>query len=190
MIKLWSYINNNQQVILTASEQLKLCKKLNQTVCNVNVNGEIVTYNKITTSKNTDVRHSCIYYNTPKQQCSGYVSTVPAGDYWITKSIGTISQEDATSEENCSNSTMEKELCSSKGDYYTVAKTKCEKAGGRLGVLAELMVAYNSGNVESGYFWVDEKFCRGGACYVDNKGKFHGDIDGDSSFQVVCIGNN
>ena len=187
MAKLWGFINNTTFNILS---EFDICKQNNQTTCTIEVDGEAITYKRVQTTSDTVVdkfRNGsalCVYDRETKESTCGYTVTAPAGDYWISDSLGKLSESEAKSEETCNASIYEN--CETNGDYYEAAKLKCEKFGGHIANLAELKLSLSY--IPVGWYKSSEEIdsettyemATSGATYRPSKSE---------NMPSICVGN-
>ena len=94
-------------------------------------------------------------------------------------------EDEAKSEEICNSSTYS--LCNKNGDSYEAAKLKCEKAGGRLGNIAELQIAVENQKLTSGWIYASEDKSSVTSYGTTSKGNVR-DIHKSNGAWVFCIG--
>ena len=192
MIKLWHFINNSDN--FSSKEQFATCKATRANSCTISVNGKNTTYTRITTNTDTTVDTlgngnaiSCIYDRSSNQRtCNGYVSTAPAGDYWISDNLGRLTAEEA---KDMTDSVCTHANCIANGDYYEAAKRKCSQSGGHLASLAELEIARANGKMTSGWFWPSEESDSYYSYVMTSNGNVRYDTKGSRDGQVICVGN-
>ena len=114
MIKLWHFINNN--VDFNAKEQFRICKISSRATCEINVNGILTTYTKVTIGNN-----SISFQNDSCKSSCPYITSESIADNYYIASYGSISSAEAAEF----------------GSYYKAAKYKCESQGARLPKAAE-----------------------------------------------------
>ena len=129
------------------------------------------------------------------ENCENVESKVSAGDLFVTDPLE-LSQDEAQSADNCKYS-IDKESCENHGDYYILAKRKCEEQGGRLPTLAELKVLRNKqdGTISGGNYRASET--RGDQALLswilNRKSSIVPSYNYNDSFfgrvDAVCVGN-
>ncbi|MBQ7450158.1 type II secretion system protein [bacterium] len=119
-------------------------------------------------------------------------STASEGDLFVSEKL-TLTAADAKSTENCATS-RDKSYCEEYGDYWNLARRKCEAEGGRLPTSAELQAMYNADQPdEESYYWAAEaNSYHAYDSYIFDTD--NGDVDGYGivdliNDKVVCVGN-
>ena len=191
MIKLWHFINNMD---LNSTDQFTVCKAQGLLTCVISLNGISTKYSRVITTSDTVVdtfsngsHIDCIYNrnNNPEKTC-GYDSIAPAGEYWITDSLGYIKESEA---KDMTGSVCTTQGCINNGDYYEAAKRRCQNSGGHLANLAELEIARQNGKLKTGQFWASEELTSYYAFSFNTEGKVYNRSKYESIWRVICVGD-
>ena len=192
--KLWYFVTQSISVLAG----IQKCQAEGATTCTITANGISTTYTKVTTDTDTIVDKlsngsaiSCIYdrNSNPTQTCDGYSSVAPAGEYWISDNLGTLTSSEA---QDRTGSVCTHSDCISNGDYYEAAKRKCAQSGGHLATLAELKIARVNGKMSDGWFWASEEVTSSFTYHMSSNGNVNGYYTrrkNNNSGQVICVGN-
>ena len=149
-----------------------------------------------------DEDNLCIYDRNQNKEICDYKSEAIGGDYYIFLDIvDPFSYGDETltkinegkTEKNCKTSTYSYERCLSYGDYYELAKRKCEAQGSRMANIAELQALANKGYLTSDNYNIFRAYeevngTDPGSYTVTHDGIVSGAPKDHPAYQSVCIG--
>ena len=198
MAKLYNFINNVEDSSGGDTSIFASCSEFPCEVNGLNWKNKIQISQAEADAAKTTKDYFCIW-DPENKSCDNYdvyssknTSTAEVGDLVISDKL-TLTTADAKSAENCATS-RDQSSCTTYGDYWNLARRKCEEAGGRLPTTAELKVMKSKGQLYgSSWYWAAEA----NSNYSENAYFLYTDEDegvySDLVFyyynKAVCVGN-